>query len=111
MKIEHIINHHLKLNYYIDKFKYYKIIDNKQKTIDALDKILETNEELDMRVIKYGTIVDIIKTYNLHTLRINNAKKQYDYYEAFDDTDGMKKMQELIDKEEQELGKFLDLEV
>ena len=61
--------------------------------------------------MKALTIINVVKAYNNSMNRISKYRKQQIYYDAFDDKDGVNKMQRMIDDESYKLGRFLDTEV
>lgn len=61
--------------------------------------------------MKVGVIINILKANNTYQKKIFMHTKQYQYYEAFDDTYGMKSEQEKINELNDEYGKFLDIEI
>lgn len=61
-----------------------------------------------MKVIK---IINAINKYNQLKMQIQKDICTYHNFEAFDDEFGMAEMQGKIDKDNEELGKFLDTEI
>ena len=56
-------------------------------------------------------IINVVKTYNNYMNKISKYRKQQIYYDAFDDKEGVSKMQRMIDDEKKRIGRFLDKEV
>ena len=61
--------------------------------------------------MKVSKIVNTMNTYNSYNAKINECIKKKNDYDAWDDEDGVAKMQNQIKNLKDELGRFLDTEV
>lgn len=61
--------------------------------------------------MKIAKIINAVTTYNNYLFKIQLYRKQQEFCDAFDDKEGIEKLQLKIEQTQEEIGKFLDMEI
>ena len=61
--------------------------------------------------MKIRAIINVIKANNTYLNKIKFHKQQYNYFNAFDDAEGMKSEQIKINELNEEYNQFLNIEI
>lgn len=61
--------------------------------------------------MKIAKIINSVNTYNNYLFKIRLYRKQQEFCDAFDDKEGVEKLQIKIEQTQEEIGKLLDTEV